>query len=91
MVRPPTEPEWEYAARGGRAVSAAAFHNPLPPLTGGFDRYAWTQANAGADPWPIGSRLAGPLGLHDIFGNVSEIQFATEPSERGEVFIDRGP
>jgi formylglycine-generating enzyme required for sulfatase activity len=90
VVRLPTEPEWEYAARGGQAVGAEAFRYPLPPLAEDFARYAWTAANAGADPWPIGTRLAGPLGLHDLFGNVSEIQHETEPSERGEVFIARG-
>jgi formylglycine-generating enzyme required for sulfatase activity len=91
VARLPTEPEWEYAARGGQAVAAGAFANPLPPpLAAAFGRYAWTMDNTRGDPEPIGTRQAGPLGLHDIFGNVSEIQHHSEPGEQGEVFIARG-
>jgi formylglycine-generating enzyme required for sulfatase activity len=91
VARLPTEPEWEYAARGGQAVAATAFADPLPPpLAAAFGRYAWTMDNTRGDPEPIGTRQAGPLGLHDIFGNVSEIQYHGEPGEQGEVFIARG-
>jgi formylglycine-generating enzyme required for sulfatase activity len=91
VARLPTEPEWEYAARGGQAVAAAAFADPLPPpVASAFGRYAWTMDNTRGDPEPIGTRQAGPLGLHDMFGNVSEIQHHGEPGEGGEVFIARG-
>jgi peptidoglycan hydrolase-like protein with peptidoglycan-binding domain len=91
VARLPTEPEWEYAARGGQAVPAEAFGHPLPPpVASAFGRYAWSMDNARGDPEPIGTRQAGPLGLHDMFGNVSEIQHHSEPGARGEVFIARG-
>jgi formylglycine-generating enzyme required for sulfatase activity len=67
--RLPTEAEFEYAARAGRAE----------PLTeDGLLREAWLAENAWTDeapdgtPHPVGRRAANPWGLHDLLGNVAE-------------------
>jgi len=75
FVRLPTEIEWEYAARGGSAVSPAAFERPLPPLPGDLVDQVWFQGTRSANGrlQLAGLLAANPLGLHDMLGNAAEI------------------
>lgn len=74
FVRLPTEDEWEYAVRGGAAVSETDFGARTYPMEGGIQRHAWFQGprSAAGQARPIGTRAANPLGLHDVYGNVAE-------------------
>ncbi len=76
FVRLPTEAEWEYATRGGVAVSEHEFIDTMFPMRGEEPaRFAWYQgqASAGSIFHPIGALAPNPLGLHDVLGNVSEM------------------
>jgi formylglycine-generating enzyme required for sulfatase activity len=75
FVRLPTEEEWEYAARGGAAVSELDFLARSFPMPEGTARYAWFQGprSAAGRPQPVGLLEPNPLGLHDMLGNVGEM------------------
>ena len=74
-VRLPTETEWEFAARGGLAVSPSEFTGDLFPTPEGEDQYIWHSSTSSANgkPRPTGLKEANPLGLYDIIGNAEEI------------------
>ncbi|MBV9758038.1 MAG: SUMF1/EgtB/PvdO family nonheme iron enzyme [Alphaproteobacteria bacterium] len=72
-ARLPTEEEWEYAARGGEAVSQEEFLAPTFPMPHGVDHYAWAGPTTGGKPGPIGLLEPNPLGLCDMLGNVSQM------------------
>ncbi len=79
FVRLPTEEEWEFAVRGGAAVSEADFAARVFPMPEGMQRHVWFQGtrSSGGRARPVGQLEPNPLGLFDMLGNVAE--WALEP------------
>ncbi len=75
FVRLPTEAEWEFAARGGSAVSADVFDQKTPYQANKLQKYEWFGGATSSHYKlkPIGVLKPNPLGLHDMLGNVDEI------------------
>ena len=80
FLRLPTEREWEYAAKGGHAVSLEALrnepffeHDKTLPHNDFAVFQAEGSSRSASSPAGIGSKLPNPLGLYDTAGNLAEM------------------
>lgn len=76
-IRPPTEAEWEFAARGGLEVSDSERRNERFPMNGSLSDYAFYSGDgvSNGELQYIGKKDPNPLGIFDIYGNAFEIVF----------------
>lgn len=80
IVRPPTEAEWEYAAKN------AWLGKDILPVA----QRAVLRNNSGHRTHPSGSKSPNLLGINDIYGNVQEIVLPLEEPGMKHAVIVRG-
>ncbi|MEP6756910.1 MAG: formylglycine-generating enzyme family protein [Chthonomonadales bacterium] len=82
--RLPTEAEWEYACRCGKAAGT-------PMLAADIAKNAWTAGNSDRQTHPVGKKLPNSWGLFDMLGNVGEwvTDLNDKPCIAGGAFSDK--
>ncbi len=65
--RLPTEAEWEYAARGGKASKGYLYAG-----SDNTDEVGWYSSNSGQSTHPVSGKAPNELELYDMSGNVRE-------------------
>ena len=99
IFRLPTEPEWEFAARGGLAAIQAGIFDAVNPYGDNPSKYEnfRNENNLNSQLNGVGRLDPNPLGLFDMLGNVRQIIFESASSraphnsasiERGAAFSD---
>jgi formylglycine-generating enzyme required for sulfatase activity len=83
--RLPTESEWEYAARAGSRTSRFFGCSDSP-----LKKYCWSGQNSNEVTRPVGTLLPNPLGLFDVYGNISEWCHRLTPKRGESFFTNRG-
>ena len=75
FLRLPMEQEWEFAARGGRKVSADEFARKTPYGEEPLEEFEWFGGPSSShnELQAVGKLKPNPLGLHDMLGNASEM------------------
>jgi formylglycine-generating enzyme required for sulfatase activity len=73
----PTEAEWEYACRGG--------YDNQNTYSANVDTISWNKANSNSQTHEVMEKLANPLGLYDMLGNVFEYTYKCPPYTAGKV------
>ncbi len=71
-----TDDEWEFASRGGNAVTQSQFEANLPPMENNdVSLYAWHDGpqSANGKLQLTGLKKPNPLGLYDMLGNAQEM------------------
>lgn len=98
FCRLPTAVEWEFAARGGNAVSNEVFaaQTPYENSAGGKFEVCFDGGNRMPAPKAVkGHRRPNPLGLYDMLGNVSEwvspiYYYDNQPGRSGGLLVCGG-